>query len=566
MPRLYSAAEAARLIEAASDVDDEVMSDEASDVSELAIEENSTSDDSQHVSSSDEEINDHVPDQYVSRSGDNWSSIQPPLQGRNRNADILRQNGGPTRYAIQRIDSLSDSWELIINNNILEIIVDSTNRQAHRILGVNFTNVTLSEMRAFIGLVYLRGIYQGTNEPLQNLWNPRHGREVFSSTLGFQRFKSILKYIRFDDRAQRNARYRNDKFSAIREVFTLFQDAILRLYWPHENITVDEQLFPSRNRCSFLQYMPMKPTKFGIKFWIAADSLSRYVLTIDPYLGKNNDDPLQEGPLGEKVVLRLTRSYNNSGCNIVTDNFFTSISLARKLYQNQMTILGTIRKNRREIPRELLDIGDRARYSSKFAFHNNNEAVVVSYLPKRNKNVLLLSSKNFRAAVDETSDKKKPLMILEYNKLKGGVDSVDQMLRHFTTKMASRRWPLAVFCNLLDIAALNAYTLWKDINNSPNLPRFKFIHELSCFLIQEQQNIKTQGTILVRVPRIQPLQLDNEQNPHPDHEPQRKRGNCQFCDHGKRNKTMIKCSVCQKWICGAHVAKKNNFCNTCAHQ
>ena len=83
---------------------------------------------------------------------------------------------------------------------------------------------------------------------------------------------------------------------------------------------------------------------------------------------------------------------------------------------------------------------------------------MVSYLVKKDKNVLLLTSSNFRNTVDNSTEKRKPHIILEYNLLKGGVDTVDQMLSHFSTKMASRCWPLAVFCNMLDIAALNSYT------------------------------------------------------------------------------------------------------------
>ena len=40
----------------------------------------------------------------------------------------------------------------------------------------------------------------------------------------------------------------------------------------------------------------------------------------------------------------------------------------------------------------------------------------------------------------------------------------------------------------------------------------------------------------------------------PDHN--QKRGNCQFCDTKRRNKTTLKCFTCKKWICGKHVSKK----------
>ena len=183
---------------------------------------------------------------------------------------ILRS--GATRYAIQRINSSVDAWKSIISDHMLHIVVDATNLESHRHFGDSFIKTDTVELSAFIALVYLRGLYQGTKEPLQHLWHKEFGRPIFPATMGLQRFRLLLRLLRFDDRALRNARFRNDKFAPIRELFTEFQNTILRLYWPHETITIDEQLFPSRNRCGFLQYMPNKPSKFGIKFWIAADT------------------------------------------------------------------------------------------------------------------------------------------------------------------------------------------------------------------------------------------------------------------------------------------------------
>ena len=54
-------------------------------------------------------------------------------------------------------------------------------------------------------------------------------------------------------------------------------------------------------------------------------------------------------------------------------------------------------------------------------------------------------------------------MILEYNKKKCGVDTVDQMITHYSTKMASRRWPLAVFCNIIDIDSDDSNTYIWDL-------------------------------------------------------------------------------------------------------
>lgn len=553
--RLYNAAEAAALIEHFSDDnEDDVSEDDVVGVDEDVDDEREENviveEDIDDESSSDSDPDDIQvqPGKFVSPSGDTWLTQPPPEQGRARMQDILRQRGGPTIYAIQRIHTSVQSWEAIITDHMIQTTVIATNREGQRVRGINFLETNVVEMRAFIGLIYLRAIYQGTKEPLQNLWHPIHGRPIFSATFGFQRFKLLLRLLRFDDRATRNVRFRHDKFAAIREIFTEFQNSILRLYWHHDTITIDEQLYPSRNRCPFLQYMPKKPSKFGIKFWMAADAETHYVLCINPYLGKENEN--RQGTLGEAVVLRLVAPFNDSGCDIVTDNFFTSLNLSRQLKQKKMTLLGTIRTNRREIPKELRSTGNRERYSSKFAFHNEGEAVIVSYVPKRNKNVVLLTSGNFRDTIDNTTEKKKPHIILQYNKKKCGVDTVDQMVSHFSTKMASRRWPLAVFCNILDVAMLNAYVLWQDINNT-KCSRFSFIHEVASSLLSDHKSQRENNPPRDAPPVVIPQGI------------QRKRNNCQFCDPSKRNKTPNKCSTCRKWICGKHVSMVQHVCHNC---
>jgi len=59
--------------------------------------------------------------------------------------------------------------------------------------------------------------------------------------------------------------------------------------------------------------------------------------------------------------------------------------------------------------------------------------------------------------------KKLPEVINFYNMTKGGVDCADQMTETYSSKFANRRWPVALFCNLLDIAALNAYVLFEKL-------------------------------------------------------------------------------------------------------
>ena len=57
------------------------------------------------------------------------------------------------------------------------------------------------------------------------------------------------------------------------------------------------------------------------------------------------------------------------------------------------------------------------------------------------------------------------------------MDVFDQTERNYTTHTASRRWPLAIWKNLLDIEALYLYILYSKYSGS-NIIRGKFIIQL----------------------------------------------------------------------------------------
>lgn len=67
------------------------------------------------------------------------------------------------------------------------------------------------------------------------------------------------------------------------------------------------------------------------------------------------------------------------------------------------------------------------------------------------------------AAVSSREDKK-PDIILDYNKNKGGVDNLDKVTGTYTCKRKTKRWPMVVFYNILDVSAYNAFVVWTEIN------------------------------------------------------------------------------------------------------
>ncbi|CAK9827526.1 PiggyBac transposable element-derived protein 4 [Anthophora retusa] len=105
------------------------------------------------------------------------------------------------------------------------------------------------------------------------------------------RFTDILRYIRFDHSATREARKMDDKLAPIRHVTDTFVKNCKSCYNASDIGCVDEQPVTFRGRCSFKVYMPSKPGKYEIKIWTLCDSKTFYCCNMEVYLGKRGINP-----------------------------------------------------------------------------------------------------------------------------------------------------------------------------------------------------------------------------------------------------------------------------------
>ena len=129
---------------------------------------------------------------------------------------------------------------------------------------------------------------------------------------------------------------------------------------------------------------------------------------------------------------------------------------------------------------------------------NNQATTLTVYQCKRKKNVCILSTLNTSVMVDTTT-KKKPETVTFYNETKCGVDIADQMARQYTVKAGTRRWAVAVFYNILDLACINAYVLYKKKTGAAILTRnfiFQLATELFMFSVHVQEKTAPLATVL----------------------------------------------------------------------
>ena len=131
-------------------------------------------------------------------------------------------------------------------------------------------SLTSAELYAFIAILYVRGAYELRNLNISYIWNKKWDAAFFSRTMNRNRFTEIMRNICFDRRRERCQRLQTKNFALISTVWTSFIEINQSCYKLSENKAVDEQLFATKDRCKFTQYMPNTPNKFGIKIWLAS--------------------------------------------------------------------------------------------------------------------------------------------------------------------------------------------------------------------------------------------------------------------------------------------------------
>ncbi|KAM3619592.1 uncharacterized protein V6R79_010630 [Siganus canaliculatus] len=270
---------------------------------------------------------------------------------------------------------------------------------------------------------------------------------AYFAIMSLKRFISLSRTIRFDDWRTRPARTREepDKLAPLREIWELWAARLPLGFNPGENVCVDEQLVGFWGCCNFRQY--------GLKLWVQRDVGTSYAWGMLPYLGKPSLEALPERHQGKSLVVELTAGMR--GHTVTTDSFFTPYGL-----------------------------GGRQLLSSVFAF--TVTTIAVSYIPKRSRNVLLMSTKHHQADVSQESHQKAAI-IMAYNSCKGAVDQLDKFVATYSCRRMTQHWPMSLFSNILDVSTNNALVLWLETspqwNRDKNFRQRLFLQELGDALV-----------------------------------------------------------------------------------
>lgn len=504
-------------------------------------------------------------DIYLGKDGSKWNKHVPNQRVRTRADNIITHLPGVKQCA-KNAKSVLDCWHLFFDRQIIEDIVRWTNVKIQQ-KSIAYQNKSIvkatneCEIEAFIGLLYLAGMFRSNRQNLRDLWQTDGtGIDIFRNTMSINRFQFLMACLRFDNIENRKERIKIDKLAPVRGILDKFIENCKQTYTPSQYLTIDEKLESFRGRCAFKQYMPNKPAKYGIKVQALVDARSYYVVNFEVYAGKQPEGPFRLSNSPIDVVERLIQPISGSNRNVTFDNWYTSYELMIKLLkEHKLTSVGTLRKNKRCIPAQFLSVQKREPKTSLFGFQK--DITLLSYVPKKNKNVLLMSTMHHDEVLDEASGEKNlPEIISFYNFTKSGVDVVDELSASYNVCRNSRRWPLTIVFSLLNTAAVNALVVYRENNQDFKLPRRLFIKKLGFELIRDQISERKDNPRIPRNIRQQIKNFGQDTPAVPLAKIPKLMGRCSVCPRSRDRKTKYSCSNCKALVCLEHAVMSCQNC------
>lgn len=384
-----------------------------------------------------------------------------------------------------------DYFSIFMNDEVIDIIVRETNKYAKQYIDSatllphsrvhKWYPTTAPEMKLFLGIALMMGLVRKPRIEFYWTETDLYLTPAFSKIMTRNRFSLLLKFLHFSDNASKPEGDDRDRLYKIREIYDLLTESFQAAYEPGEHVVIDEGMIRWFGR-GFRTYLPSKRAKYGMKAYKLCDE-SGYTYKFQLYTGKSElaDDQIQGLP---GLVMNLMDGLLERGRVLYMDNYYNSPTLALMLHKRETHVVGTLRMNRKGLPKDLtkqkLKRGD-------LVFRTCPPITVFVWHDKRDVNFITTLHDASMATVPGKVDRltgrpvEKPAAVIEYNRYMGAVDTSDQMVLLNSSVRKTLKWTKKLFFHLLDLAATNAYVLYAK--NTKQIKHFRFAKQLCSELV-----------------------------------------------------------------------------------
>ncbi|XP_067130210.1 piggyBac transposable element-derived protein 4-like [Centruroides vittatus] len=324
------------------------------------------------------------------------------------------------------------------------------------------------EMKFFFGLIILQGILQ---KPTNSSFFCRHRilqTPFFFENMTENRFHLLRKFLHFNDNTLFVPTATNKRLFKLKPVFDYLIRKWQSAYTPGRNISIDESLLLWKGRLQWRVYIPKKRARYGMESFQLCESSTGYVHNMIMYTGsetelKNNVQGLDISNQlkSTKIVLSLMDQLLNKGYMLFVDNYYTSPVLFDLLVDFKTDAVGTLRKNRKELPE---DIKKKKLKKGDFIAFYRKKLMTLKWQDK--KEVCMLSTVHGAEVVPVQTrggeEKLKPLVCVEYSKGMGRIDLADHCITTYSiARTRLKKYYQKMFRHLLDITIFNSFVLYK---------------------------------------------------------------------------------------------------------
>lgn len=464
-----------------------------------------------------------------------------------------KQNSTPTLHDFTAVSGVTtnvegmsrcDVFELFFNKELVQIIIRETNKFGSQ--DRNFVQVTEDDLKLYIAINILMSLVQKPN--IQSYWSKDESIETpyFKNVMPRKRFLSIAKNLHFASDNNNS----NDPLIKIKEVSDVIAKTFRNMYIPKKNICIDESLMQCKNRLHYIQFIRTKRAKFGIKFYKLCDSETRYIHNFKIYIGK---DKTETGTASANVVKNLMNESEllEKGYCLFLDNWYSSPTLYRDLYEMKTNVCGTARINRKGMPRDLKSVQLKKGEAVSFATKN-----ILAIKWKDKKDVIILTTMHKLEFAEtekvnrHTGEKiVKPSAIIDYNKYMGGIDVGDQMLSKFHTMRRSKKAYKKIFFYFIDMMLLNSYVIFKQNKKDRafHVYKQKLAEEIiqRCKKNESDVQLSNSSSVLKYTGRHFPVRI-----PQTKAKGRRTSRRCIVCAaKAIRRETVFQCDICNVPLC-----------------
>ncbi|KAM4807675.1 piggyBac transposable element-derived protein 4-like [Rhinophrynus dorsalis] len=398
-----------------------------------------------------------------------------------------------------------DFFKMFLPDTVLQNMVTETNRYAEQYRSErtltaharaqSWVPTNLCEIKKFWGLTLAMGIIRKPS--LHSYWDTHSifGTPLFPSIMNRNRYQILLQFLHFNDNTTDLPRDHplHDRLHKLRPLIDSLSSLFAKLYTPTQHISVDESLLLFKGRLVFRQYIPNKRSRYGIKFYKLCESSTGYTKFFRIYVGKDKSlEPLNCPPtlnITGKIVWDLIAPLLGRGYHLYVDNFYTGIPLFRALYRCNTLACGTINRNRKGLPRQLVAVKQKRGESSSLRCE---ELLVLKYTDK--KNVFMLTTIHNESTVlmqqrGNAAPVPKPICIRDYNLYMGGVDRTDQVMKTYNATRKSMAWYKEVAVYLVQIAAYNSFVAFKTSMPENKLSFLDYLMQVVKSLLLETHEV-----------------------------------------------------------------------------